>query len=150
MIHPSRHPKSAAQICNDYFYHTNNRTGTTNIKNTKNVVSSYNFIYLRIIMKLKEINKDIYDVSTLLDEELGAMGTAERQKNTEKAWEEYNAQILLDARKNAGLTQAELAERIGAEKGYISRIERGLIVPSVSTLYRIASAMGLTVELRPM
>jgi len=101
-------------------------------------------------MKLKEINKDIYDVSTLLDEELGTMGTAERQKNTEKAWEEYNAQILLDARKNAGLTQAELAERIGAEKGYISRIERGLIVPSVSTLYRIASAMGLTVELRPM
>lgn len=101
-------------------------------------------------MKLKETNKDIYDVSTLLDEELGAMGTAERQKNTEKAWEEYNAQILLDARKNAGLTQAELAERIGAEKGYISRIERGLIVPSVSTLYRIASAMGLTIELRPM
>ena len=150
MIHPSFHPKSAAQICNDYFYHTNNRTGTTNIKNTKNVVSSYNFIYLCIIMKLKEINKDIYDVSTLLDEELGAMGTAERQKNTEKAWEEYNAQILLDARKNAGLTQAELAERIGAEKGYISRIERGLIVPSVSTLYRLASAMGLTVELRPM
>lgn len=102
------------------------------------------------IMKLKEISKDIYDVSALLDEELGVMGTPERQKNTDKAWEEYNAQILLDARKNAGLTQAELAERIGAEKGYISRIERGLIVPSVSTLYRIASAMGLTVELRPI
>lgn len=100
-------------------------------------------------MKLKEISKDIYDVSALLDEELGAMGTPERQKNIDKAWEEYNAQILLDARKNAGLTQAELAERIGADKGYISRIERGLIVPSVSTLYRIASAMGLTVELRP-
>lgn len=101
-------------------------------------------------MKLKEISKDIYDVSALLDEELGAMGTTERQQNTDKAWEEYNAQILLDARKNAGLTQTELAERIGADKGYISRIERGLIVPSVSTLYRIASAMGLTVELRPM
>ena len=101
-------------------------------------------------MKLKEISKDIYDMSSLLDEELGAKGTPERQKNTNKAWEEYNAQILLDARKKAGLTQAELAERIGAEKGYISRIERGLIVPSVSTLYRIASAMGLTVELRPI
>ncbi|MBQ8242211.1 MAG: helix-turn-helix transcriptional regulator [Bacteroides sp.] len=101
-------------------------------------------------MKLKEISKDIYDVSALLDEELGAMRTTERQQNTDKAWEEFNAQILLDARKNAGLTQTELAERIGADKGYISRIERGLIVPSVSTLYRIASAMGLTVELRPM
>ena len=61
----------------------------------------------------------------------------------------YNAQILLDARKNARLTQAELAKRIGADKGYISRIERGLTVPTVSTLYRIAAAMGLTVELRP-
>lgn len=101
-------------------------------------------------MKLKEIGKDIYDVSALLDEELGKAGTPERKMNTDRAWEEYNAQILLDARKNAGLTQAELAERIGAEKGYISRIERGLIVPSVSTLYRIVSAMGLTVELRPI
>lgn len=101
-------------------------------------------------MKLKEIGKDIYDVSALLDEELGKAGTPERKMNTDRAWEEYNAQILLDARKNAGLTQAELAERIGAEKGYISRIERGLVVPSVSTLYRIASAMGLTVELRPI
>ncbi|WP_410492077.1 helix-turn-helix domain-containing protein [Bacteroides sp. AF34-31BH] len=56
----------------------------------------------------------------------------------------------MDARKNARLTQAELAKRIGADKGYISRIERGLTVPTVSTLYRIAAAMGLTVELRPM
>lgn len=100
-------------------------------------------------MQLKEISKDIYDVSALLDEVLGKEGTPEREKNCEKAWEEYNAQILLDARKNARLTQAELAKRIGADKGYISRIERGLTVPTVSTLYRIAAAMGLTVELRP-
>ena len=68
----------------------------------------------------------------------------------DKAWEEYNAQILFDARKNAGLTQQELADRIGVDKGYVSRIERGLITPSVSTIYRIAAAMGLTVELRPL
>lgn len=101
-------------------------------------------------MQLKEVSKDIYDVSALLDEVLGKEGTPQREKNREKAWEEYNAQILLDARKNARLTQAELAKRIGADKGYISRIERGLTVPTVSTLYRIAAAMGLTVELRPM
>lgn len=77
-------------------------------------------------------------------------GTPEREKNREKAWEEYNAQILFEARKNAKLTQAELAKRIGADKGYISRIEKGLTIPTVSTLYRIAAAMGLTVELRPM
>ena len=54
-------------------------------------------------MELKEISKDIYDVSALLDDVLGKEGTPEREKNREKAWEEYNAQILLDARKNARL-----------------------------------------------
>ena len=70
-------------------------------------------------------------------------------KQSPHAWEEYNAQILLDARKNAGLTQAELAARIGADKGYISRLERGLTIPTVSTLYKIAAAMGLSVTLQP-
>ena len=96
-------------------------------------------------MELKEISKDIYDIDAWLDESLGKEGTPEREKNRE-----YNAQILLDARKNAGLTQQELADRIGANKGYISRIERGLTVPTVATLYKIASAMGLTIELRPI
>ena len=101
-------------------------------------------------MELKEISKDIYDVSAMLDEVLGKEGSPERERNRERAWEEYNAQILLDARKNAHLTQSELAQRIGANKSYISKVERGLIIPSVATLYKIAAAMGLTVELRPI
>ena len=101
-------------------------------------------------MQLKEISKDIYDVDAWLDETLGKEGTPERERNRERAWEEYNAQILLEARKNAHLTQAELEKRIGADKGYISRIERGLTVPTVATLYKIAAAMGMTVELRPL
>ena len=93
---------------------------------------------------------DIYDVSAELAREFGEIGTQSRAEATAKAWEEYNAQILLDARKNARLTQAELAKRIGADKGYISRIERGITVPTVATLYKIAAAMGLTVELKPV
>ena len=64
---------------------------------------------------------EIYDVSAELEKEFGAKGTPQREAAINHAWEEYNAQILLDARKNAGLTQAELAKRIGADKGYISR-----------------------------
>lgn len=94
-------------------------------------------------------NEQIYDVSAELEREFGKVDSESREKAIAQAWEEYNAQILLDARKNAGLTQAELAERIGADKGYISRIERGLTVPTVSTLYKIAAAMGLTVTLQP-
>jgi ribosome-binding protein aMBF1 (putative translation factor) len=92
----------------------------------------------------------IYDVSAELEKEFGPKGSVSRKAAEDKTWEEYNAQILLDARKNAGLTQQELAERIGANKGYVSRMERGLVTPSVSTLYRIAAAMGLAVELRPI
>lgn len=51
--------------------------------------------------------------------------------------------------KESPLTQAELGARIGADKAYISKVERGLTVPSVSTFYKIAAAMGLTVQLRP-
>jgi transcriptional regulator with XRE-family HTH domain len=56
---------------------------------------------------------------------------------------------LLDARKNARLTQVELAGRIGVDKSYISRIEKGVTVPSVATFYRIVNALGLSVELTP-
>ena len=95
-------------------------------------------------------NEVIYDVSAELEREFGPKGSESRKMAEDKAWEEYNAQILFDARKDAGLTQQELADRIGVDKGYVSRIERGLITPSVSTIYRIAAAMGLTVELRPL
>lgn len=61
-------------------------------------------------------NEMIYDVSAELEQEFGPKGSASRKVAEDKAWEEYNAQILLDARKNAGLTQQELAERIGVKQ----------------------------------
>lgn len=98
---------------------------------------------------MKANDNVMYDVSAELDKVFGTKGTKSRRAAEDLAWQEYNAQILLDARKNAGLTQEALAERIGASKGYISRIERGLTIPTISTFYRIVSAMGLAVELRP-
>jgi len=94
----------------------------------------------------KNQNK-IYDVSAELDTVFGLQGTESRQKAEEQAWEEYNAKILLDARKQKGLTQQELADRIGADKSYVSRVERGLTVPTISSFYRLAAAMGLHVKL---
>ena len=45
------------------------------------------------------------------------------------------------------MTQAELAEKIGTNKSYISRVETGKTEPKVSTFYRIASTLGLNVEI---
>lgn len=47
------------------------------------------------------------------------------------------------------MTQEELTKKIGTNKSYISRVEAGKTEPKVSTFYRIASALGLTVELTP-
>ena len=48
-------------------------------------------------MKRKE---EIFDVSAELEREFGPKGSETRKQAEDKAWEEYNAQILLDARKN--------------------------------------------------
>lgn len=56
---------------------------------------------------------EVYDVSAELAREFGEIGSQEREKSIEKAWEEYNAQILLDARK----ASKELAKRLGNSKG---------------------------------
>jgi transcriptional regulator with XRE-family HTH domain len=56
-------------------------------------------------------------------------------------------QTMLDARKQAGLTQKQLAERAGMAQGDISKLESGNANPSVRTLQRLASAMGMQVEI---
>lgn len=89
----------------------------------------------------------LYDISAELEQEFGAQGTAERAKFDENAYAFYTAQILQDARKEVKITQAELANRIGVDKGYISRIENGLTSPNVSTFYRIINALGLHIEI---
>ncbi|TAK34538.1 MAG: helix-turn-helix domain-containing protein [Chloroflexota bacterium] len=52
-------------------------------------------------------------------------------------------QSLIGARLAAGLTQKQLAERIGTTQPAIARLERGERWPSVETLYRLAKALGV-------
>lgn len=59
--------------------------------------------------------------------------------------------MLLAAREQAGLTQAEVARRLGTHKSAISRMENHAEDIRLSTLQRYAQAVGcfLSVELRP-
>jgi HTH-type transcriptional regulator/antitoxin HipB len=61
------------------------------------------------------------------------------------------AERVRDAREHVGLTQAELAARIGSTQPAVARLEAGGSIPSIATLRRIATALGfeLVVELRP-
>lgn len=56
-------------------------------------------------------------------------------------------QAIIDARKTAGLTQQELAEKTGITQGDISRLESGNANPSLKTLQRLAAGMGMTLKL---
>lgn len=89
-------------------------------------------------------------VNESLNEKYGEVGTATRQKFTEEANAYFTGQLIEDARKKAHLTQEELADRVGSNKSYISRIENGKTEPKVSTFYRIVGALGLSVELNPI
>ena len=98
---------------------------------------------------MRKSGKDnFYDVTKHLEDRFGPVGSQSWREEEDRAWEEYNAEILRDARKEAGLTQSELAERIGADKAYISKVENGHTIPTVATFYRIVSAMGMQVELK--
>ena len=55
-------------------------------------------------------------------------------------------QAMIDARKNSRLTQKELSERTGIAQGDISKLENGNANPSVRTLQRLASGMGMTLK----
>ncbi len=90
-----------------------------------------------------------FDVDAQLDAYFGKEGTPERSAAEDRAHAFFTGQIIEEARKKAHLTQAELADRIGSNKSYISRVESGKTDPKVSTFYRIASALGLSVELLP-
>lgn len=54
------------------------------------------------------------------------------------------AQQLRDRRREAQLSQAELAERVEVSTEFVSRMERGVTLPSVPTLVVLARALGCT------
>jgi transcriptional regulator with XRE-family HTH domain len=60
--------------------------------------------------------------------------------------------LLREARRRHGLTQAQLAARARTSQAAISRIERGLVSPSVAMLARLLDLMGeeLSLDAHPV
>jgi len=68
-------------------------------------------------------------------------------KEYEALGEEYEVvRQIIKARIKAGLTQKELAERIGTRQSNVSRIENGNYNPSIAILKRIAQATGTKLQ----
>ena len=92
-------------------------------------------------------NNNIQSFDAVLDAKYGAPGTDQRAKAEEDAFAYYSGVLLKKARKEMHMTQGELAAKLGTDAAYISRIENDAITPSVGAFFRIANALGCSVEL---
>lgn len=91
-------------------------------------------------------NKKLTTLDEFLDENYGEIGT-ERRNEFEIGYENFKIGALLhEARIEKGLTQEELAEKVGTTKSYISKIENNVKEARLSTLKRIVE-LGLGGEL---
>ncbi len=92
-------------------------------------------------------NNLIRDYTPILEAQFGKVGSPEWNKSIEEAEAFYAGQMIRDSRKEVHMTQGELAEKLNVTKSYISRIENGVITPSVTVFYRIIEALGMRVEI---
>jgi len=81
--------------------------------------------------------KGITRFDDLLDKEYGKIGTDKRNEFEEKAQMFIIGEMLKEARKEAKLTQEQLAEKSGTKKSYISKLENAKGNIQISTLIRI-------------
>jgi Predicted transcriptional regulator with C-terminal CBS domains len=81
--------------------------------------------------------KNLISLDELIKDYYGEIGTPKRNK-LERDCESFRIGVLLqEARKNKGLTQEQLAEKVGTSKGYISKLENNINEIRFSTLKKI-------------
>ena len=96
-------------------------------------------------MKMKKIN--IITLEQFKDKHYGKRGTARREE-LEAGYENFKiGELIHEARVEKGLTQEQLAEKVGTTKSYISKIENNVKEVRISTLQKIVE-LGLGVQLQ--
>ncbi len=92
--------------------------------------------------------KNITTFDEHLTKRYGKRGTKKRREFEIKAKAFLIGEVIKEERRLAKMTQEQLAEKIGAKKSFISRIENGQSDIQLSTLYRLLElGLGKKVEL---
>ena len=86
-------------------------------------------------------------IEELITEDFGEVGTPSRTEFEAGVDAFILGERLKEERLKAGFTQAQLAERIGTRRNYISRVENGHANVQVSTLFKIFQGLGRRVSL---
>ena len=98
---------------------------------------------------MKDINNsNLTPIEDLISEDFGAVGTPEREQFEMECDAFIIGEQLKDERLRAGLTQEQLAEKVGTKKSFISRVERGHADIQISTLVKLFRGLGRQVSVR--
>lgn len=87
-------------------------------------------------------------IEDLIAEDFGKVGTPERDTFEMECDAFIIGEQLKDERLKAGLTQEELAEKIGTKKSFISRVENGKADIQLSTLVKVFRGVGREISVR--
>ena len=86
---------------------------------------------------MKAKNKNLTTLEEFKDKHYGKLGTKERDE-LEAGYEAFKIGALIhDTRIKMGMTQEQLAEKVGTTKSYISKIENNVKEARISTLQKI-------------
>ncbi len=94
--------------------------------------------------EMKKMN--LTPIEDLIDEDFGEDGTPSRMAFDAEVDAFILGERLKEERKKAGLTQEQLALKIGTKKSYISRVENGHADIQLSTLFKIFQGLGRKVS----
>ena len=91
---------------------------------------------------MKAKSNEIMTLAEFKDKHYGKAGTT-RRDSLDKGYESFKiGAFLQEARLKSGLTQQELADKVGTTKSYISKIENNVKEARLSTLQKIVE-LGL-------
>lgn len=91
---------------------------------------------------MKAKKRNIKTLDQFKDKHYGKRGVAKREE-LEAGYENFKIGALIyEARIEKGLTQEELADKVGTTKSYISKIENNIKEVRISTLHKIVE-LGL-------
>jgi ribosome-binding protein aMBF1 (putative translation factor) len=147
---------------------THTDTGTVNIQQAA-LTMAISVLVERIRTLPDEDTKDLFELSNALfaaetdeDRDSAAQAISEILKQAPievrrgvdlgepglglRKWMGFVGDRIRQARRKAGLTQKELAERSGLRQSHISRLERGRHSPSFVTVEKIAKALDIPVS----
>lgn len=78
----------------------------------------------------------------------GQMDDPQFKKEYEKIQPEMEViRALIDARNSQNMTQKELSEKTGIDQADISKLEKGIRNPRLSTLMKIADGLGMRLKI---